>query len=185
MTSTGSPRSEEEIWEDAIELKLGRVLKRVPPLPANPNRDWKRLLTDKARERFGGQDFSEMGWGELLGVIAGLTDLQVELIVAYDREGHLGGAEWILANASEREIYDAFKRLVVEAHPFLEDAARFPALVAELLPQLLASFGSSATPSSDAPAASSRTSTPTSRSGRSSRRPATGSDERADSSATG
>jgi hypothetical protein len=151
MTSTGSPRTEEQIWSDAIELTLGRVAKHVPPLPARRNRDWKRLLTEKATAHLGGRDFDTMGWGGVLELVGGLTDLQVELIVAYDHEGRLGGAEWMLEHASEREIYEAFKRLVVEAHPFLEDAARYPQLLAELLPQLLAMSGSSPTPSSDAP----------------------------------
>jgi hypothetical protein len=130
------------VWGD-LPLTLGGVKKPIRPLAARPSREWKALLADKVRAATAGIEMKGSDWGQVLALLSDLTDLQVELLVAYDREGRLGSADWILDNASEREIYEAFKTVLVEAFPPLADAQRFPQLLAGLLPQLLALSGNS------------------------------------------
>lgn len=131
------------VWGD-LPITLGGVQKPIRPLAARPSRDWKTLLAEKIRAATKDIEVSGSDWGQVLTLLSDLTDLQVELLVAYDREGRLGSADWILDNASEREIYEAFKAVLIEAFPPLADAQRFPQLLAGLLPQLLALSGNSA-----------------------------------------
>ena len=133
-----------EIWADQLPLTLGGVRKPIRPLAARPSKEWKLLLADELREATGSIEARGSDWGRVLAMVSDLTDVQVRLLVAYDREGRLGGEEWILDNATEREIYEAFKAVLIEAFPPLADAQRFPQLLAGLLPQLLALSGNSA-----------------------------------------
>ena len=146
----GTGPSDEQIWANALPLVLGGVTKHVRPLAANPSKRWKELLAERFRETFGSFETRGNDWAQVLGLVAGFTDLQIELLVAYDHEGRLGGPEWIGDNASELEIYEAFKAVTVAAFPFLADAQRFPQLLGTLLPQLLAICGSSPSPAGDA-----------------------------------
>lgn len=139
----GPRPSPEQIWAPKITLTLGGVPKGIRPLAANPTKPWKELLATRLRETFGSLTTNAQDWSQVVGLVAGFTDLQIELLVAYDHEGRLGGAEWIGDNASEAEIYEAFKTLVKEAFPFLADAQRFPQLLAALLPQVLELSGNS------------------------------------------
>lgn len=138
-----------EIW-GALKIVLGGVTKPIRPLPANASEAWTELLSARLREAIGGVKISGDDWGSILGRFAGLTRLQTELLVAYDRDGRLGGVEWIGDNATPLEIWTAFKQVATAAYPPLADAVRFPQLLAGLLPQLLASSGSSDSPSGDA-----------------------------------
>lgn len=134
--------SDEEIW-GALPLVLGGVKKPIRQLAAYPNEDWCALVTERFQTMLGQGRLSSQDWGGIAALAAGQTRLQIELLVAYDREGRLGGEEWIGNNASAAEIYEAFKLVLQAAFPFLADAARFPQLLAGLLPQLLAISGSS------------------------------------------
>lgn len=143
---------ESEAFDGLITVRLGGVDKGLRPLPITKNRAWKARLAERIRGALDG--FEARDWPGIYTLAAGLVDEQVELLIAYDVEGRLGGREWIEANATEREIYEAFKAILEEAFPPLADARRFPRLVGELLPQLLASSGSSPSPSGADPAAS-------------------------------
>lgn len=153
MTEPQAGKVPSEIWADTITLRLGGVAKPIRPLPARPSKEWKATLADAVRDAVGGVE-TKGDWSQVLGVVSDLTDVQVRLLVAYDRDGRLGGEEWILDNATEREIYEAFKAVLVEAFPPLADAQRFPQLLAGLLPQLLALSGSTPSVSGDEPATS-------------------------------
>jgi hypothetical protein len=144
-----------EVWADTIPVTLGGVRKPIKPLAARPSKEWKLMLAERAQAVVGGLETRGNDWSQVLARFADLTDLQAELLVAYDHEGRLGGLDWILDNATEREIYEAFKAVLVEAFPPLADAQRFPQLLAGLLPQLLALSGNSPSASGDAPETSS------------------------------
>lgn len=146
----GTGPSPDEVWANAIGLALGGVTKHVRPLAANPTKKWKALLAERVSQAVGGLELGN-DWAAVLGAIGDVEDIQIELLIAYDVEGRLGGADWIGDHATPDEIYEAFKQVVKAAYPFLGDAQRFPQLVGTLLPQLLAISGSSALPSGGAP----------------------------------
>lgn len=141
--------SDEEIWGN-LTIVLGGITKWIRPLPANPSDDWIALLGERLRDALGGVVASGNDWNGILLAAAGMTKIQIELLVAYDREGRLGGVEWIGDNATPLEIWEAFKKVTAAAYPPLAEAARFPQLLAGLLPQLLGPSGSSGSPSGDA-----------------------------------
>lgn len=138
-------RSEDELFAPGtrrpiVKIVLAGIEKRLEELPVSGNEDWKRELALKAFGRLasaGTLDNAEA----IASMFAGVTDVQIELLVAYDRDGRLGGADWIRDNASASEIWTAFKEVMKAAFPFLVDAAKAPNLVAELLPQLAALLG--------------------------------------------
>jgi hypothetical protein len=130
------------------------------PLVVTKNEAWQALLAEKAQGRL---VVMAQDWHASVSVFAGMTREQVDLLVAYDLEGRLGGSAWILEHATPREIWEAFKRVFWESFPVFDDARRFPGIIGELLsnaPSLLARFGSSDSPSGDEPDESSRTPTP-------------------------
>lgn len=143
-TSTQPARSEDEIFAPGgptVVLVLGGVRKTIRQLPARTNEAWKKQLAETVGAKFLGKGPLD-DVDKLSTAFAGLTDAQVELLVAYDEDGRLGGADWILDHAAASEIWTAFKEVLIAAFPFLADAKRAPALVAELLPQLVALVGS-------------------------------------------
>jgi hypothetical protein len=157
---TDRPRSEEEIFSGTVDVVLGGVSKSMRPLVVTRNEAWQALLAEKAQGRLVA---ASTDWHAAVAVFAGMTREQVDLLVAYDHEGRLGGPEWILEHATAREIWEAFKRVFWESFPAFDDARRFPGIIGELLsnaPSLLARYGSSPSPSGDEPDASSRTPTP-------------------------
>jgi len=122
---------------DAIVVRLGGIAKSMEPLSANANKAWKTAMGKRiGKEVAALKSRGEQDWAQLLALTADATDIQIELLVAYDKEGRLGGAKWIGENASEREIYRALKAVIAEAFPFLADAQQFPTLLAQLLPAL-------------------------------------------------
>jgi hypothetical protein len=141
-----SARSEDEIFAPGgptITLVLGGVSKPIRQLPVRANEEWKRKLAEVAATRFGG-----LSGAPTVDAIAklfnSLGDVQAELLIAYDVDGRLGGAEWIGDHATPGELWQAFKDVLEAVFPFLADAKRAPNLVAEILPQLVALLSSSA-----------------------------------------
>ena len=116
-------RSEEEILAGVLWLNLGGEEFPVRELRIAGVREWKRQLTAVLGE-FGNMEYSNSS--ELpkliLGFLDASTDHQVDLILAYDREGKItGGREWIEENASTTEVYHAFRKMVESAFPFVQD----------------------------------------------------------------
>lgn len=150
--------SDEILARRGIAVSLGGAEHRVGRLVIEQNRTWKERLQREAAGRWGAMGASAT-WSDVIGTFAGLTDLQIDLIVAYDeahdesgratRPGVLGGREFIEANADEEEVYEAFKLIAAAAFPFLRDAARFPTLVIQLLAQIQQSSTSAPLPTGD------------------------------------
>lgn len=154
------PRSEEEIFSGTVDVVLGGVSKSMRPLTVTENEAWQQQLNEVAK---GALRIVAADWQRSVATFAGMTREQVELLTAYDVEGRLGGADWIPTHATPREVWEAFKRVFWESYPAFDDARRFPGIIGELLsnaPSLLARYGSSPSPSGDAPNESSRTPTP-------------------------
>lgn len=150
------PRAEEEIFSGTVDVVLGGVSKSMRPLVVTANERWQEQLAETAKGKL---RIVAADWQGSVATFAGMTREQVDLLVAYDAEGRLGGREWILEHASAREIWEAFKRVFWESYPAFDDARRFPGIIGELLsnaPSLLAKYGSTLSAPGDNPDASSR-----------------------------
>lgn len=133
-----APRPEHEVLGAApIAVTLGGREKLLPPLSIRANREWKARVAAAVGERwvaFGQAD----DYGRVVGLVAGLTDPMVDLLLAYDTTGALGGREWIEANATDAEVYAAMKEVLAVAYPPFQDARTMPGL-GQALVGLLAS----------------------------------------------
>lgn len=181
-----SERSEhDKVARRGIPIILGGAPRPLPPLVIADSEEWQELFfarigaawtelggvgeqpqlpaSSQFKAQVHGADPEATGspstdWTALFGLLAGLTPLQIELLVAYDKGGALGGTEWIRANADRTEVYEAIKAIVVHELPFLRDALKAPGLLQGLLRQVQASSTPSPSPSGDAsPTRSGRT----------------------------
>ena len=144
-----TPAEEEAILTRAgIQIVLGGHAKSVAPLTIDRNREWKKGLADTVGVAFGSLAASAADWKKLVSTVAGMTDQQIDLLVAYDEAGSLGGAAWIGAHATEREVWEGLKAVLDEAFPHLAELLRkvSPAILLPTLLQLLESSTSSPSP---------------------------------------
>lgn len=140
-TSEARPaRSEDAIFAPGgptIPLVLGGVEKPIRQLPVRRNEAWKRELASALATKLSGPAAGGIDSVESLSALfTGAQDLQIELLLAYDVEGRIGGRDWLEDNATPAEIWAAFKEVLYAAFPFLADARRTPAIVGQLLEQL-------------------------------------------------
>jgi hypothetical protein len=144
-----TPAEEETILTRAgIRIVLGGHAKFVAPLTIDRNREWKKGLADTVGVAFGSLASSAADWKKLVSTVAGTTDQQVDLLVAYDEAGSLGGREWIGAHATEREVWDGLRAVLDEAFPQIAELLRKvpPAILLPTVLQLLESSTSSPSP---------------------------------------
>lgn len=141
-------RSEGQITSRQLTVTVGGRDKRLRVLPIGPMREWKQALAEQAVELYGAFGGGEevRDWEGVKAMALGMTDTMLELLLQYDRESDLGGREWLEANATEEEVYDAFKAVAQLAFPFVKDLSRFPALL-DLLLDTAAKAGSTNSPS--------------------------------------
>ena len=111
-----------------LRLTVGGLEKEVPTLPIRPARDWQRQVT-AVSGGFGLPSIVDWGTSDT-GRFANLTlDTLMDLAVAYDRSGALGGREWLEDNADPRELYEAVVAMAENAFPFAEGGAQILSMV--------------------------------------------------------
>ncbi len=111
-------RSDEEILAGELVLRFDGEEKVVRELRIKELRAWKLQLTG-AIGGIGNIDFSNP---KEVPQIAGLIgDRMLDLVVAYDTAGSLGGKPWLEEHATEAEIYRAFRSVLEAAFPFVGD----------------------------------------------------------------
>lgn len=109
-------RSDEEVVERVIPLTLGGQAKRLPELPIVRNREWKRKYDALVAELGSGAESDD--FEEVVRILSDGIEKFLDLLIAYDETGALGGREWLENNASDREVYEAFKKVKDAAYPF-------------------------------------------------------------------
>jgi hypothetical protein len=160
-----TPAEEEAILaRSGIRIVLGGHVKLVVPLTLDQNREWKKGLGEIIGVVFGSLGASASDWTELVATVAAMSDKHVDLLIAYDQAGSLGGREWINAHATEREIWDGLKAVLDEAFPHLAELLRKvpPAVLIPTVLQLLRSSTSSPSPAGQ-PSGAPKSSKPRSR----------------------
>lgn len=128
MSEPRTLRPEHEVLAAApIAVTLGGRERLLPPLSIRANREWKRKVADAVGASwvaFGQAD----DYGAITGLVAGATDTMLDLLIAYDASGALGGREWIEENATDAEVYAATKEVLAVAYPPFQDARTLPGL---------------------------------------------------------
>lgn len=128
MDTIRAPRPEYVVLAAApIAVTLGGRERLLPPLSIRANREWKAKLAAAV-----GQTWVQFGqaddYGHITGLVAGMTDTMLDLLIEYDTSGALGGREWIEDNATDVEVYTAFKEVAAVAYPPFQDARTMPGL---------------------------------------------------------
>ena len=128
-------RSEEEVATGVLQISVGGVVKAMPTLPIKHIPEWAKLLDAVTPSGIAASD-PEEGFTLIARVtLAGLLDL----VVAYDRSGALGGREWIEEHADPAEMKAAAVQMADNAFPFGEAAAVIGTMVATRIRQATAS----------------------------------------------
>lgn len=147
MTESVSRHTEAEIIaRRGAPVILGGVRKDLPALVIDANERWQELAGRRVAETFGELALGD-SWVDALGVVRESVPLMVELLVAYDVEGRLGGTDWIRSHATPAEVWSAFQEVVYASFPFVRDLVKARGSLAPALTALLASSTSSPSPS--------------------------------------
>lgn len=137
-----SERSDEQIASATITVAMGGQVRRLPVLAIDPNEQWTEAFTAAISKQLAGV----AGIETLADVSAALgrsTDVLIDLLVAYDQSGVLGGREWMRAHATPGEVYEAFKQVTAAAFPFGVDLAKWAPEIRSLLLRALVDEASS------------------------------------------
>ena len=154
-------RSEQDAVTGVLRIRVGGSVRLLRTLKARWVEDWIRLFTASGRGE--PKPFGEWDERDVAELGAGTVGRTVDLLVAYDREGALGGREWLLDNADPSELHAALVEVVANVFPLADG----PAFLAGLM---LARAAAPAAPE-DAPSGPPSSTSSASTSGASTRTP--------------
>ena len=118
MVTTRSP---EDVLAGVLRIAVGGVEKIVPTLPLRATREWQALIAERP-SGFSVSASVDDWTPENVSEFTGLTlDFILDLVVAYDRSGALGGREWLEENADPAQLYTAAGQMAEVAFPFAEN----------------------------------------------------------------
>lgn len=114
-------RSPEDVLAGVLRIAVGGVERLVPTLPLRATREWQATLA--AGPSGFSVPVSEDDWTAAnVSEFAGLTiDTILDLVVAYDRTGALGGRDWLEEHADPAQLYAAAQQMAEVAFPFAEN----------------------------------------------------------------
>lgn len=115
-----SVRTPEDIASGTIRVSVGGVERIVPTLPIGPTRDWQTLVADRLGA-FGVILAAEQSPSTLAELSHQSLDTVLDLAVAYDRTGSLGGRAWLEEHADPEQVYAAVRLMLEVAFPFAPD----------------------------------------------------------------
>ena len=116
MTAPTPLRPDEEVAGGYISVTLGGQAKRLPVLPIVRNREWKQQFDAMVAEL--GMNTESDDFEEVVRALSNSIEKMLDLLLAYDETGALGGREWIERHASDGEVYETFKKVKDAAYPF-------------------------------------------------------------------
>lgn len=134
-------RPADEVVGSFIPITLAGKEYRLRELPIRANRDWQARVAADARQQIVNAGPLETV-DQVVDAIAASATLMMDLLIAYDQagtvwDGHvpvLPEREFIDANATDRECYEAIKKVTGVSYPFGADLLK---LIPELRPMLL------------------------------------------------
>lgn len=120
MSDQPAKRSEEEIVAGLLTVTLGGTHRKpLRVLTMREARVWKLSLVGKLGGEIGSLDLASTK--DVGPLIEAASDRILDLVVAYDVDGTLGGREWLEDHASDLEVYSVFRRLLEVSFPFVRD----------------------------------------------------------------
>jgi len=121
-------RSPEEIVSGLLQIAVGGISKEMPTLPIKYVAEWAKLL-DALTPSKPAADPRE-GFTLIARVTtAGLLDL----VLAYDRTGALGGREWLEEHADAQQLKAAAVQMADNAFPLGDGASVVGSMLAKMI----------------------------------------------------
>ena len=109
--------SEEEVLAGLLTVTVGGIERSMPTLPIRDARDWRKRLAAEVAP-IAGLAIDANDWAGMPAKLQLAEDTMLDLIVAYDRTGALGGREWLEEHAWPRELGPIFTACVEAVFPF-------------------------------------------------------------------
>jgi hypothetical protein len=110
-------RTPEDIASGILRIGMGGTVKAVPTLKAKYIEAWGALL---ASDDPGATVPSEWTVADVGALSGRTTERLIDLCIAYDRAGALGGREWLAENADPQQLYAAVVAMVGNAFPLAD-----------------------------------------------------------------
>jgi hypothetical protein len=127
-------RNPEDVVTGVLQLSFGGVVKSMPTLKIKQIPEWAAVLDARTPSTPAPAD-SAAGFTFVAQItLSGLLDL----VVAYDRTGALGGREWLEENADPTELREAALAMAGNAFPFGEGAGVVGRMLMDLIKQAVA-----------------------------------------------
>jgi hypothetical protein len=109
--------TEEEVLAGLLTVTVGGIEKSMPTLPIRDAREWRKRLAAEVGP-IAGLKIDANDWAGMPGKLDLAEDTMLDLIVAYDRTGALGGREWLEEHAWPRDLGPIFTLCVEAVFPF-------------------------------------------------------------------
>ena len=123
--------SEEDILAGIMRVRIGGVEKALPTLKLRKARAWKEQVGEVLGTSLDG--FELNGSADLAGLALVAGDRMLDLVLAYDETGALGGREWLEDNADDAQVYAILRTLLDRSFPFVRDLNAVVARLREAL----------------------------------------------------
>lgn len=111
------PSTQEEVLAGLLTVTVGGIEKSIPTLSIRDAREWRKRLAAEVAP-IAGLQIDANDWAGMPAKLQLAEDTMLELIVAYDRSGALGGREWLEEHAMPRELGPVFTACVEAVFPF-------------------------------------------------------------------
>jgi hypothetical protein len=120
-------RSEEDLVLGILRITVGEgIVKMVPTLKVNYIEEWAKLLVSEGDSA---KPLGEWSMADVAALTGRSVQKLLDLVVAYDRTGALGGREWLGENADAQQLYAAVVQMVGNVHPLADDPAALVGLM--------------------------------------------------------
>lgn len=115
-------RSAEDVAAGILRIAVGGTVREVPTLKAKYVGAWAEqvLLVDATGKAVRIKPFEEWTAFDVAQLAGPALDRVIDLIVAYDRTGALGGREWLLENADPPQLQEALTAMLGNAFPLAD-----------------------------------------------------------------
>ncbi len=130
-------RAEGEKAFGVITCRFEGETRTLRTLKAGPVRAWKERVGQVLTSTLAEFDVRDGSKAETFGDLAGLgilaSDTVLDLILAYDVAGSLGGREWLEEHADDHELYVVLKAILAVHFPFVKDLVSALQVVTSLM----------------------------------------------------
>jgi hypothetical protein len=112
-------RTAEDVAAGILRIAIGGTVREVPTLKAKYVGAWAMqvMLQDDAGELVKIKPLDEWTGADVAALAGPAIDRVIDLIVAYDRSGALGGRDWLEENADPPQLQTAFTQMLGNAFP--------------------------------------------------------------------